>query len=320
MSLAERVVYHYILGSEKVSSLLQKVHMAEDEEEKKSKDLNARFQCRFPGCDKTYKYDGKRKRQHKATHGLPPVPVLKYANTHKKIVKRDDMYNYQSSFLEVGLLAKNFFDAISEGDGARVVRCWKFMLQYLRHDGAGSRKYALEALYLQCQVNALLSPRAAHRLVWNQFFKSKFGLGGNIPLDLALEHHNRIIKVLMKKLGANGLSPKALNRHCKVLTSNRQLLDNFDAMCDVTRRSGNHIQQSRRNDLIKITQNLIDNKAFQFANGRSYNHFTQMKASLLEDFDVSEMFKWINEHKKKVYLNRCCRWNSDNFRVQNEQQ
>ena len=145
MSLAERVVDHYILGSEKVSSLLQKVHMAEDEEEKKSKDLNARFQCRFPGCDKTYKYDGKRKRQHEATHGLPPVPVLKYANTHKKIVKRDDMYNYQSSFLEVGLLAKNFFDAISEGDGARVVRCWKFMLQYLRHDGAGSRKYALEA-------------------------------------------------------------------------------------------------------------------------------------------------------------------------------
>ncbi len=59
--------------------------------------------------------------------------------------KRDDMLNYQSSFLEIGLLVNNFYDAISEGDGSRVVRCWTFMLQYLKEDGASCRKYALEA-------------------------------------------------------------------------------------------------------------------------------------------------------------------------------
>ena len=69
------------------------------------------------------------------------------------------MFNYQSSFLEIGHLVKNFYDAISEGDGLRVLRCWKFMLLYLKEDGASSRKYALEALYLQCQVNALLTHR-----------------------------------------------------------------------------------------------------------------------------------------------------------------
>jgi hypothetical protein len=307
-SLAERVVNKYILGSEKVASLLEKVHMAETEDkERKNRDADARFKCRFPGCDKTYKCDGKRKREHEASHGLPPVTVLKYTNTGKKILKRDDMFNYQSSFLEIGLLVKNFFDAISDGDGGRVIRCWKFMLQYLRHDGAGSRKYALEALYLQCQVNALLSPRAAHRLTWNRFFKSKFGSGGNIPLDLALEHFNRIIKTLIKKLGANGLNGKALNRHCRVLTTNKQLLDNFDEMCNIARRSGHHVQHSRRNDLVKVVQNLVDNKAFEFTNGRTYKKLTEIKASLLEDFSVSEMFKWINEHKKNVYLKRCSR-------------
>ena len=38
------------------------------------------------------------------------------------------------------------------------------MLQYLKEDGASSRNYALEALYLQCQVNTLSSPHTAHRL------------------------------------------------------------------------------------------------------------------------------------------------------------
>ena len=41
----------------------------------------------------------------------------------------------------------NFYDAISEADGARLVRCWKLMLQYLKAGGQRSRKYALKALY-----------------------------------------------------------------------------------------------------------------------------------------------------------------------------
>jgi hypothetical protein len=54
-------------------------------------------------------------------------------------------------------------------------------------------------------------------------------------------------------------------------------------------------------------QNLVDNKAFEFTNGRTYKKLTEIKASLLEDFSVSEMFKWIHEHKKNVYLNMCSR-------------
>jgi hypothetical protein len=42
------------------------------------------------------------------------------------------------------------------------------------------------------QVYALLSPKTAHHIVWNRFAKRKHSLGGNIPLDLALEFLNRI--------------------------------------------------------------------------------------------------------------------------------
>ena len=69
-----------------------------------------------------------------------------------------------------------------------VVRCWKFTLPYLKTDGAHSRKYALEALYLLCQLYGILSQRDSCHLIWNRFNKSKLGHGGNILQYLALEH------------------------------------------------------------------------------------------------------------------------------------
>ena len=60
--------------------------------------------------------------------------------------------------LEYGMLILNFFDAIREGDGKCIFRCWKFQLPYLRND-AGSTKYALEALGMMFPVYGLLSPK-----------------------------------------------------------------------------------------------------------------------------------------------------------------
>ena len=64
-----------------------------------------------------------------------------------------------------------------------------------------SRKYALEGLHLLLQFHTILSPRDAHRLIWNRSVKAKHGMGGNIPLDLALEHYNRVLKEVIKKMG-----------------------------------------------------------------------------------------------------------------------
>ena len=75
----------------------------------------------------------KRRIEHEKLHGL-----------HKEIEAKsseavqDDMFNYQCSLLDIGMIILNFYDAVSEGDGMRVVRCWKFMLPYLTNDGAHS--------------------------------------------------------------------------------------------------------------------------------------------------------------------------------------
>ena len=100
------------------------------------------------------------------------------------------MFNYQTSLLEIGMVIKNFFNAVNEGDGERIFRSWKFMLIHLKADGGRSKKYALGAFYLVAQFYSLLSERGAYRLIWNRFTKRSNSLGGNIPLDLALEHLN----------------------------------------------------------------------------------------------------------------------------------
>ena len=63
---------------------------------------------------------------------------------------------------------KTFCDAISEGDGGRLIRCWKYSLMIMKKDGARGRKYALEGLNLLRQIYALLCPRDTHPLVWNR--------------------------------------------------------------------------------------------------------------------------------------------------------
>ena len=71
-SIATKVVNRYILDAENVTALLNKVQMSENKEKERSVPPDGdRFKCRFQGCGKTYRYDGKRKRDHEASHGLP---------------------------------------------------------------------------------------------------------------------------------------------------------------------------------------------------------------------------------------------------------
>ncbi len=265
---------------------------------------NGRFACRYPGCKKTFAFDGKRHIAHEKTHGLhETVP----STTTRAAIINDDCRNYQLALLEYGMLFLNFSDAITEGDGLRILRCWKFFLMFLKANGASSCKYALEGMHLISQVYAILSPRDAHRLIWNRFVKAKPGVGGNIPLYLALEHFNRVLKEVIRKMGPNASNQNAVNRFCKSITVTKQLMDNFDRECHVLKQSGKHVQKKYSSDLNKIVKELVVNNAFRSMKGRSYKCFSGCSASLLDGFDLRDMFSWINSHKKYIYLKKSAR-------------
>ena len=114
---------------------------------------------------------------------------------------------------------------------------------YLRVEEQTNGKYSLEALYLMCQINALLSPQAAHRLIWNWSVKNKAGPGGNIPLDLQLEFYNKMMKSAVKNLGPNA-SKTSLDRISHSMGSTNVLMKQFDDELCIHRQSGKHITKS----------------------------------------------------------------------------
>jgi hypothetical protein len=142
-----------------------------------------RFPCRFPGCQYSFKYDGKSRMKHESKHHPAPVSqesvadedtaqpvsqpgptgedtdhIVQTANMENpdatihdapelSHVKQDDCYNYNCALLTDGLFFLNFLDAVAEGDGARIMRQYAYLLLYCKADNNHSTKYALECLY-----------------------------------------------------------------------------------------------------------------------------------------------------------------------------
>lgn len=300
--LAGKVVDDFIRKKETVAQVLQAKVDLEEETSKLVKTPDGKFRCQEPTCTKTFQFNGKRKRDHEQkAHGIVKSKVTKAFDDS------DDMYNYQCSLLEYLMLLRNFKDAVSEGDGARIVRSWKFLLLYLKADGSSSRKYCLEGLYILCQINCLLSQRESYRLVWNRSVKRKTGLGGNIPIDLAMEHYIRIVKLLKRKLGPNQNNRNTLQRYMKAIGFTKVLLEDFDESTSIIQRSGKHTKKSSANDKAKIVEELMNSKAFIRYPNRKYAVFKDFKPSLLTDFDFHGFYDWIDQHKKDIEKKRKAR-------------
>ncbi len=107
-------------------------------------------------------------------------------------------------------------DAWSEGDGVRVLRCWKVLLL---HFFAGRRtKYALEALRIQ--VHAVgYSPHFVHQ---RRFVNTH---GRNIPCDLHNEHVNKQFKGIIRNMGANFTKTEST----RAARSVHHLVESFDS-------------------------------------------------------------------------------------------
>lgn len=67
----------------------------------------------------------------------------------------DGILEYSCAVLNDGLFLFELWDAIHEGDGERVARCWKVMLMYFMY--GGQLKYALEAVHLQSFGSQMMS-------------------------------------------------------------------------------------------------------------------------------------------------------------------
>ena len=309
--VAKAILDMFVIANSKAADIISAVLDEDEIDQINSRQMvtpEGRFMCRSPGCPATFKHDGKRKRDHEQQHNPPPVTEDVTFNentttsTEPKQTKKDDSYNYNCCLINYGLLFTEFLDAVGEGDGDRNLRCWKMFLLHFKKD-SGSTKYAVEALYYTLQVNSLLTPRQAYRLQWNRSVKGK---GSNVPLDLDLEHDNKGLKEEIRKLGRN-LTEKAVTRVCKSQFVKRQMVDNFDATIHKIKRSGKHTVRSDSKDFMTIINKLIAEDTLEFRDGRSLPSFPGISSDPLNGLDIHSLYKWINDHKKYISLDKRAR-------------
>ena len=205
----------------------------------------------------------------------------------------DGVYNYARVLCHFGALIMEFRDAWGEGDGGRVVRCWKLFMPHFI--AAGHTKYALDALRLQMQVNATLSPNLAHQVMWNRFVNTRGGLGRNIPGDLHNEHVNKLMKHIIVNMGPN-LTATALQRAARSVTALEAISE-----IGVPHRTSAHTTKADVQDVKKVMETVKKNKLLTPIGNREHRNFPGFPHSPLSKWNVEKTKGWIQE-KKVEYL------------------
>ena len=114
--------------------------------------------------------------------------------------KPDGVFKYAQEVLTYTLLYAELEDAIKEGDGPRVIRCWKFLLLIFK--ASNRSKYALEAATLLIKLQ-IFPERLQQQMIWSRFVNTSGRRAQNIPCDLHMEHLNHTAK---NALGVGGLA------------------------------------------------------------------------------------------------------------------
>lgn len=197
--------------------------------------------------------------------------------------------NYHTARLTFGLLIMLFSDAVKEGDPRRLLQSMKIALLFLHT--YGRVKYAYAVLLFLAKFHAILPSGMAFELIHNRFCNVSGKAGGNIPLDLRMEHLNKLLKTALKQLGSN-ISEDAAQRIAKALPGLERLISNVDSDCNVTGKRGYHNAKHLKETVLQITQDLLSEEAFDCKSGRKYQCFKKFKSDLLHKLDHREFFSW----------------------------
>ena len=201
----------------------------------------------------------------------------------------DQVYNYAQQVLSVGCFYMEFIDAIKEGDGDRVLSCWKYMLPIFL--GSGRTNYSNEVVKMLYQFKYSFSPRLAQELLTTRFINVHGRHHKNIPADLHMEHLNKIAKDAIEGLGANK-KEKAIVRVGRAIGTVAPVLFSFDQDNDVTATTGVHKVADSHKDVQTLVKELTNHKVFKQISQRKHRTFPHPH-KMLHSKDRQELVDWV---------------------------
>ena len=144
--------------------------------------------------------------------------------------------------MSLGLFYFDFVDAVHEGDGLRVLHCYKYLLLIFK--SSQYHNYYIEVFNLLHQYYYGLSPRLANELIWNQFINTH----ESREKMLQMEHMNCIVKEAIRTKGTNKIAT-SFSHVGKAMGTLEPLLNNFDHDNTVTTPSSCHTTISCKADM-----------------------------------------------------------------------
>ena len=203
----------------------------------------------------------------------------------------DNVFNYSVQLLRLGCFYMEIRDAIKEGDGDRVLRCWRYMIPMFA--ASGNYKYACEAANLVLQHSYTLSPRLSTQLLWSRFVNTQGRPGRNIPVDLHMEHMNKLAKGAIRFTGGANMSERAVSRVGKGIGTLSPVLDNFDEVNNVATSTSSQKRPRAHKDIEIVANELVKAECFVVhTKARKHSRFPNPK-NLLTAKDRGELMDWL---------------------------
>ena len=211
----------------------------------------------------------------------------------------DGVLNYACSLMNMGLLARNLQDASHEGDGDRIIRCWRFL--FLHYKAEGHTKYALEAFRLIADLEVMLSARRAHELKWNRTCSVRGGPGSNIPLDLQMEHLNKSFKTNISRFSSH-ISEATVKRVSTVTKEIDTICSIFDNTLGIKPQTSVSTGPNDNEDFLRIVRELEAAKVFTFMEKRCHRCFPTIARhpflTLVNNMD--KFHAWVANKKREL--------------------
>lgn len=220
---------------------------------------------------------------------------------HGQTLNPDDhVQQYAREVLTLGLLLMEFNDAIHEGDGHRIIRCWRYFLVLFK--ATKRTNYSIEAFTLLAQHDLLYSPRMAMQLLTNRTINTHGKAGKNIPCDLHLEHLNKEAKNSIAGLGSN-ITNEAIVRVGKAIGHTSAILRHFDRATGIKEPSGKRSKRSCEKDMCILLKQLYEtSKVFATIPGRSHRTFPKFLSNIQKSLSVEELNEWMQQQFQRMLM------------------
>ena len=229
--------------------------------------------------------------------------VEKYTYTFELEKLQDEgdcVLAYAKELISLGMLYMEFIDGIHEGDGLRILRCWRYFLLIFK--AKEKRKYAIQAATLLLQYHFTFTERMKRQLIWSRTVNVAGKVGHNTPMDLHNEHLNRELKEAISHVSSN-IGDLTIQRIGKSLHELMKIKANYDYCSGITfHHLSYHTPRSKSKDLQLVIDELQKSGVFDKEKGRKHSQFPKFKGNTLSAVKRSDLKPWLITQLKKMVI------------------